>query len=430
MRQSDHFHNDLTALLRQDRATIEADQRRRLLKALADARQVPFYKDRLGHMTPEQALERFDTLTPLDRQEIKTHHDELFNPAAEHDAYLDSTGGSTGSPTPFWRTRTHKAFTDAVDKMTNGWIGGGRGRRTLVLWGAQMDTGRLLMNPRRKFMFAVRGGNWIVDCFKMDKAHCEHLLRLINWLRPHVIRGYRSILVELGRHIQRHGGLWHRPTGILSASELLLPEQRAFISGTLGAPVFDRYGSREMGLAAAECHKGSMHVLDPSVYVEVVSPHGINKPGQEGHLLVTSLNNSAAPLIRYRIGDRARWHGHVCDCGLPLPVISMTQGREGAMVHLPNGESLYLIFFHQHLRLFNSIRGWQLVQRTPDHLEMRLAPANEIPAEVITEVRETFQRYFDGVCTFEVSPVASLERNRTGKVELYIRGDASAAQAL
>lgn len=417
------FTKELQQLLRGSEEDVQRDQERRLRQAIRDARKAPFYAKHLAGLPENWTMDDFRQLPELHRTSFKTRHDELLNPETPHPPVLDATGGSTAVPTQFYRTHHHKEFTAAVDQTTAHWVGGGHRRRTVVLWGALVDTKRLTMSPRRLFMYFLRGGNWVFNCFSMDRALCDKLRRTIEIVRPHAIRGYRSTLLEFCRYLDETGPLKHTPDCVLSAAELLLPESRAIISRGFRAPVFDRYGSREMGLAAAEHTDGRMYSMMPSVHLEVVSPKGINVPGESGYLLVTTLNNRAMPLIRYRIGDHARWEGYMEDSMLPLPVISMTHGRETDMVSLPGGKKVTLIFFIHNLGPYKDIQSWQLYQSALDKLELRLAPANEITQDTLNRVQKTFSEFLGPDVDLTVARTDELQKNKTGKVGYYLKSE-------
>jgi len=93
---------------------------------------------------------------------------------------------------------------------------------------------------------------------------------------------------------------------------------REKVEEVFGCPVYNRYGSREVGDIAGECkyHQG-LHVLPWGSYVEIVDEAGnLVEPGVEGRILVTCLTNYAMPLIRYDIGDRGALAGEFkCPCG-------------------------------------------------------------------------------------------------------------------
>ncbi len=122
--------------------------------------------------------------------------------------------------------------------------------------------------------------------------------------------------------------------------------------------VFDRYGSRETGDMAGECdeHRG-LHVLPWTCHLEVLDgqdePVG---PGEEGEIVVTGFTNRAMPLIRYRIGDRARVPAErsVCPCGRDTQMLASITGRTVDMFLGPDGAMVDGEYF-THLLYF---RGW------------------------------------------------------------------------
>ncbi|MBR3457250.1 MAG: AMP-binding protein, partial [Selenomonadaceae bacterium] len=82
--------------------------------------------------------------------------------------------------------------------------------------------------------------------------------------------------------------------------------------------LFPHYGSREMALGGAiacPAHEG-MHLRENHLLAEIVDNEGQPLPdGQEGELVITTLDMEAMPLIRYRTGDRTRFLPGPCPCG-------------------------------------------------------------------------------------------------------------------
>ena len=80
---------------------------------------------------------------------------------------------------------------------------------------------------------------------------------------------------------------------------------------------------------ASQCRAGDLyHINHELVFVEVVDDH--DRPAEEGevgHLLVTSLENTLLPFIRYRIGDSAVLARRPCACGDSFPAFLRVEGR-------------------------------------------------------------------------------------------------------
>lgn len=97
-----------------------------------------------------------------------------------------------------------------------------------------------------------------------------------------------------------------------------------------GAPVYDNYGSNEVGLVAFECsQQDRLHVQEDVAILETVDEH--DKPvgfGEKGSLVVTSLSRSTPPIIRFKIGDTMRLSDRAeCPCGIRSVKISGLLGK-------------------------------------------------------------------------------------------------------
>lgn len=113
-------------------------------------------------------------------------------------------------------------------------------------------------------------------------------------------------------------GLWLQ-TALLGGEPW--PETiRAEIEERLGVRALDTYGVRVVawpGLAA-ECEaRAGLHINEDFFLAEVVDPDTLEPlpPGEEGELVITTLEKEALPLIRYRTGDMCRLDTEPCECG-------------------------------------------------------------------------------------------------------------------
>ena len=81
------------------------------------------------------------------------------------------------------------------------------------------------------------------------------------------------------------------------------------MQGAFGAPIYDAYGSHEIGEIACECvHQNRLHVYEDTVFLEVLDvesgePVGF---GEKGTLVATSLHRHYAPIIRYDMREPPR----------------------------------------------------------------------------------------------------------------------------
>src|SRR5690606_33754784 len=139
--------------------------------------------------------------------------------------------------------------------------------------------------------------------------------------------GYVSMLREVARELDRP---LTSLRAVQSSAETLTDEDRAIIEEGVGAPLYNRYGAREVGNIAHECdHHNGLHLEMEHSIVEIVDDAGrpLTEPGAEGDVVVTSLTNGATPLIRYRLGDIARVGQRSCPCGRGSALLDAVLGR-------------------------------------------------------------------------------------------------------
>lgn len=113
-----------------------------------------------------------------------------------------------------------------------------------------------------------------------------------------------------------------------------------------GARVFDHHGMTESGPVTYECpaQSGLLHVMENSFVAEVLDPATGRpvEPGQPGELVLTTLDRTGSPLLRYRTGDRVRAAtAPVCACGRHhLALVGGIIGRADDMV-IVRGVNVY-----------------------------------------------------------------------------------------
>lgn len=110
------------------------------------------------------------------------------------------------------------------------------------------------------------------------------------------------------------------------------------------APVYDNYGTHEIGAIAFECReKTGLHVSEDTVYVEIADTRtdAILPYGETGNLIATSLYRSVPPIIRFNMRDLLALHPRErCGCGLHTHKLSGFRGRSDEMVKL-RGTNVY-----------------------------------------------------------------------------------------
>lgn len=119
---------------------------------------------------------------------------------------------------------------------------------------------------------------------------------------------------------------------------------RRLLQEAWGVPVYDNYGTHEVGLIAFECEaQDGLHLSEDTVFAQTVDvdderPLGY---GEKGNLVVTSLHRSLPPIIRYNLQDLMILQPQQrCSCGMHTRKVSNFLGRSDEMVKL-RGTNVY-----------------------------------------------------------------------------------------
>lgn len=187
-----------------------------------------------------------------------------------------------------------------------------------------LTTGSGVVTPtRRQLELAFDCG---VNCWM---SFPEYLLRLA-----------RKCQEELGRDI--------RELNTKMITTFLGPDTegtlRKEIQDLWGCPVFDNYGTNEIGMGACECefHSG-LHFAEDLHFFEVLDVD-TNQPvedGQTGNLVVTSFHRQIQPVIRFNLRDLARIVSQsTCACGSNFRRMDHFLGRSDSMVRI-RGVNIY-----------------------------------------------------------------------------------------
>jgi phenylacetate-CoA ligase len=203
-------------------------------------------------------------------------------------------------------------------------------------------------------------------------------------------------------------------------------ENRRLIESTFGVPVTMHYGSRELGMIAAECsqHQG-LHFHPWSSYIEF-DPIGDTPDGPAYRLLITDLLNYGQPFIRYDTGDCVTLGSQQCACGRPFPLVSKILGRVCEGIVLADGGIIPGITLGTQMaqmgHTFRSIAQVQFVQKSLQHIHLRYAvKGNEKSQQSeLSSICTAIDALMNQPMNWSLEQVADIPRERSGKIRLCI----------
>jgi phenylacetate-CoA ligase len=204
------------------------------------------------------------------------------------------------------------------------------------------------------------------NAFLMTSEKMRSYLEYLNRHPPKLIIAYVQSIYELAQFAEIEHIDVTPQEAVMTSAGTLYPFMREKIEMVFQCKVFNRYGSREAGDIACECHAHTgLHVFPWGNYVEIVDDLGYPVPnGVEGNILVTNLNNFAMPLIRYSIGDRGVLSlPEQCSCGRQGQILERVSGRNVDVFRKRDGTLVDGEYFTHLLYYKDWVQKFQVVQK-------------------------------------------------------------------
>lgn len=206
---------------------------------------------------------------------------------------------------------------------------------------------------------------------------------------------------------------------VLTSAETLLDHQRRAIEDIFATRVFDQYGQTEMQSFWYECEAGRMHAHPLAGLTEILRPDGTAAgPGEMGEVVLTGFINDAMPLLRYRVGDTARFGCESCPCGRAMPIIEEIGGRLDDVVFIRERGSLGRL--DPVLKGVRHIVESQIEQESLDLLRVRFVPAPRFSGEDLQLLESNLRARVGRSVHLEFECVPQIPRSSTGKFRFVI----------
>ncbi len=375
-------------------------QRKKLYTLIKYASEnIPYYKGvikehnlRFSEDTIFDDIKKFSLLT---KDIIRNHFDELYK-FRDNTYYRNTSGGSTGEPVIFYQDRNYLEWETSTKILFNEWAGRKIGEPMVKLWGSLRD----VLSSGEGFKGYLKQqlhGVITLNSYRMTEKGMYKYVQSINNIKPRLILAYTSGIDELARFVKENCLTIYSPSAIMTSAGVLYPEVRTRIEEVFRAPVFNRYGSREVGDIACNCEKNQgLHIIPDIHYIEILDDQGKGvKTGERGEIVVTLLTNYTMPLIRYKIGDRGVLSEIECSCRRGLPLLKKVEGRIRSMFRNKQGD---LIDSGVFIRLFyfrENIKQFQVIQEAIDYILINLVLIDKTK---LKDIDEDFKEINQKIC--------------------------------
>ena len=377
------------------------------------ATRVPYYRDlwaarrARGDRSSWELLENWPI---LEKDDVRANPPAFVADDCEpRNMFHEQTSGTTGKPIDIWRSRATVSLLQAIaDARTSRWDAIPREARWARLGGQLVTPVRQRRPPFWVWNAAMR--QLYLSSFHLAPDLIPHYLDALVRYRVVYLASYPSSAHALAQEIVRLGRQDLQMTAVYTNAEPLLPQQRATIAAAFQCPVRETYGMAEAVAASSECSAGRLHQWPEFGHIELQD---------HGEVVATGLLNPDMPLIRYRVGDRARPTDTTspCPCGRGLPLMGRVEGRMNDLLITPDGRP---VFWLNPVFYGLPVRQSQIVQEHLDMLRVRVTPAPGYGNDTERTIIERLHERMGGDVRVVVDRVAEVPRTANGKLRAIV----------
>lgn len=363
--------------------------------------------------------ETFPRLPFLSKQTLRTRaHDLLTETPPPKGTSVFKSSGTTGTPTEIYYSPEMHAFELAVPEARNlSWAGVNyRDRR--VMFGARKVC-RFDQQQPPFWRFSPAEDLAYASIYHLSPRNLPSYIKFLHEFKPSVIMGYPNALNIIARYSADNKMPLPKARAVFTTSETVTEHLREAIETAWQCRIFDRYGAVECCMFASQCELGRYHVSPDVGIIEIIDENGNPcPPGVIGEIVCTGLHNSLQPLIRYRIGDAARWAiDQTCPCGRQMPILESIEGRIEDMCVTPDGRQI--LRFDTAFKGVATIKEAQVVQEEPDRFVVLVVPAEDYSEADSERIRQNMRLHIGDVKS-EVQLVTSIPRTSSGKFKAVV----------
>jgi len=403
------------------RNQFEAYQAQKLGELLSMARRSPYYSSIMAEAGVTSDEEPFDALRRLpflSKETLRTRPRDLLTvKSLPPRTLVFKSSGTTGTPSQIYYTPEFHALELAAPEARNLRWAGVNYRHRRVMFGVRKVC-RVDQDEPPFWRFSPTENLAYASVYHLSRKALPSYLDFLRSYSPAVVMGYPSALHTLAGYALEHNDLPARAQAVFTVSETVTPHARQAIEAAWRCNVYDRYGAVEGCVLATECSAHQYHVSPEVGIVEILREDGERaRPGELGHVICTGLQNTLQPLIRYRIGDVARWAvNQNCECGRQMPILEAIEGRFEDMCYTDRGEFLR---FDTVFKGLDNIREAQVIQMALDRFVIRVVPADGFDSADVERLRRNMKLHVGNV-RVDVEPVDRIHRTASGKFKAVV----------
>ncbi len=399
-------------------------QNKRLYELLSFAvKNVPYYKkiafERNIKISKEDIFNVIEKLPILTKEIIRNNWDKLHANLSLKRYRINTSGGTTGEPVKLIQDINYYYKVRASELFFDGFSGYNPGNKIIRLWG---DEREIISNKKSFIKFLINEASrrtLFLNSFKMSDEKIFRYIKIIMNFKPKVIIAYIQSIFELGKFIRQNEIKCIPINSIITSAGTLTLKIRNFIEETFKCNVFNRYGSREVGIIGSSCKKSNkLHINMYHQFIEILDENEKKvTAGNKGNIIITNLINYSMPLIRYKIGDTGSLNLSLCPCGRGFIRLNNVYGRIIDIFINSKGELVYGDYFTHLFYFRENVKQFQVIQEKLDKIIIKIVSNNNKPlkSSIIEDIEEKIKIVMGENCRVIFEYVDYINPSRSGK---------------
>jgi phenylacetate-CoA ligase len=366
-----YLHPEFETLSRKD---LEVLQLQRLRNTVAVAATAPYYRARLAAagVGPEdiRTLDDLARIPLTSKDDLRQSYPKGMLAAPVEDVVrMHASSGTTGKPTVIFHT--------AHD------LGEWTGLVARSLYAAGMRRHDVFQNMMTYGLFtgglglhygAERIGMLVIPASSGNTKRQVQLIQDFGTTAVHITPSYA---LHMAQEVLQFGIADPRELGlkyaVMGAEPYSVGTARK-IEEAFGVKVFNCYGLSEMNgpAVAFECaERNGMHLWEDNYILEILDPDTLEPvpPGEKGELVLTTINRTGMPILRYRTKDLTRILPGPCPCGRVHRRIERILGRTDDMLIISGVNVFPSQVEHVLMELPEVGSTYQIVLTREEHLD-------------------------------------------------------------
>ena len=422
--RNEHVFRELSSLMQSQwhsEEELKKKQARKLRHLLAYAKSnVPYYSGIFKNADIDKSLSSYYDVPMLTKEIIREKRRMLHS----NNNYLlktgKTTGGSTGEPITILKTSSSMAKERAALWRGYSWAGIHIGDRQARFWGVPFKQKDKLIAGVVDFV----NNRKRISAFNFDEKRLQQYYDILNRFKPKYFYGYVSAIREFTEYCwAKKLQLKFDLKTIITTAEELTNDDKMLLQNVNKCRVYNEYGSGEVGTIAHECEKGKLHINSENVLVEIVSEDGSRcSNGEIGQIVITELNNTFFPLIRYKIGDMGKLSEEKCLCGRGLPVLEGVYGRAYDVIKTPYGKKYHPSFFNyifKEIDKYNfGIKQFQVIQQEKSKLLVNIVTSKPTTEKLVYQIKRMINDNIQYNFIIDIENVKAIQREKSGKIRV------------